>query len=102
VEEGSSSSGSCAKQSGVRRRWFLQFGGHAGRAEREMEGGSGRVCHVEEGEREKEGGCGVNSRTTGSEWLWAVQSKAAVHAHGGGGLANRGGRWGVGDTAQRG
>jgi hypothetical protein len=65
-------------------------------------GGSGRVCHVEEGEREKEGGCGVSSRTTGSEWLWAVQSKVVVHAHAGGGLANRGGRWGVGDTAQRG
>jgi hypothetical protein len=54
--------------SGVRRRRLLQFDGREGRAEREMGGGSARVCHAEEGERKKEGGGGAGAAA--GPWGW--------------------------------
>jgi hypothetical protein len=55
------------------------------------------------GERENGwwGGGVVDSRTAGLEWLRAVRSEAAAHFHDGGGLVNRGGRWGAGNAVQR-
>jgi hypothetical protein len=86
-KEGSSTSGSGAERRGVRCRRLLQISGRMGSAEREM-WGSVQACHVAKGEREKEGG-GAGR-----------QLEAAARAHGGGGLANKGRRWGVGDAAR--
>jgi hypothetical protein len=51
----------------------------------------GRATRWREIERKR--GAGV-----GPEWLWGARSEAAACTHGGGRLANRGGRCGAGDA----
>jgi hypothetical protein len=54
-----------------------------------------------EGEGRRAGGQhGLVGVTTQSGQLRAVLSEAVARAHGGGGLANRGGRWGTGEAGR--
>jgi hypothetical protein len=90
-KEGSSSSGAPAS---FPNRW-------ASRESGEGNGGGGvqlGAARRKENGRERVGpGRGTTARTVGSGWLRAVRSEAAAHAHGGGGLANRGGWQGAAD-----
>jgi hypothetical protein len=72
------SSGSGTERSGVRHRRLLQISRRAGRAEREMGGGSAQACHAVEGYREKEAG--------GRAW-------SVVGPRGRNGFGRRGRRW---------
>jgi hypothetical protein len=86
--------------SGVRHRRLLQIGGRAGRAEREIgEGGRLDATRRKENGRKRGAGRGTTAWTVGSGWLQEARSEVAARAHGGGGLANRGGRWGMGGAS---
>jgi hypothetical protein len=86
------------------RRWrLLQIGGRAGEQRGKWGGGVGSGVPPGGGRKRERGGGqrGVGSQTVGPEWLQAARSEAAARAHGGGGLANRGGRWGTGNAVRR-
>jgi hypothetical protein len=101
-KEGSSSSSVDAEQSRVRHWQLLQIGGRAGENKRGKWGGRlGIVWSKENGRERGPRAWRLAAQTTGSGWLSAARLEAAVHAHGGGRLVNRGGRRGAGDAVRR-
>jgi hypothetical protein len=68
------------------------------------EGNGGRLGAARRKENGREGGPrrGTAAWTAGLGQLRAVRSEAIACARNGGGLANKGGRWGAGDAAQHG